>query len=93
MQVANVTKASSTLVSADTFTFGWNYPKKDLCAARSFRISLLEARGPSRGRGHNKDTITATMRASKRQKEPSIALLSRQKSTFHVDENACFSDK
>jgi hypothetical protein len=31
------------LVSADTCTFGWNYPKKDLCAARSFRNSLLGA--------------------------------------------------
>jgi hypothetical protein len=28
-----------------------------------------------RGRGHNKGTITVTMRASKRQKEPSIALI------------------
>jgi hypothetical protein len=27
------------------------------------------------GRGHNKGTITVTMRASKRQKEPSIALI------------------
>jgi hypothetical protein len=43
MQGANETKASSTLVSADTCTFGWNYPKKDLRAARSFRISSLGA--------------------------------------------------
>ena len=48
-----------------------------------------------RGRGHNKGTITVAMRASKRQKEPSIALifyklpvscaLSRQRSSFHVE--------
>jgi hypothetical protein len=59
---------------------------------------LVEAnplgRGPrGRGRGHNKGTITMTMRASKRQKEPSIALIfyklplscamSRQRSIFH----------
>jgi hypothetical protein len=43
MQGANVTKASSTLVSADTCTFGWNYREKDLRAARSFQISLLGA--------------------------------------------------
>jgi hypothetical protein len=69
----------------------------DFRTNHSLRQVRCLGRGPyGRGRGHNKDTITGTMRASKRQKEPSIALifyklllscaLLRQKSTFHVDE-------
>ena len=49
--------------SAGSLTFG--SPKEEV------RAEVVQGRS----RGHNKGTITVTMRASKRQKEPSIALV------------------
>src|ERR1700675_1727264 len=69
MQGANVTKRSSTLVSADTCTFGWNYPKKRPACGTVLSNLLIRSRSPSgggwgRGRGHN-NGYHACLRAPK----------------------------
>jgi hypothetical protein len=70
-------KSVFDIVSADTCTFVWNYPEKDLRAVRILSNLLIRSRGrKGRGRGHIKDTITIPYCSHKRQKEPSVSLFS-----------------